>query len=431
MVNCKTLLIAAAAQGSFLAEWRPDAVGYVDNDAGDVRCHYQRENLSARCSLVFEAIEEARDAQTAIGWPGVYPDDGNGGSDALDVYLNDDADGGAYVQSPYTDADPDDGRRGAWSYMVIDPSIDQVDLGSYVAHEFNHVMQFALDFDEPSLPVWEGAATRAEEVTYPEGNWGRYAVPDYQATPWASMLHDGYWLWDRFEIWSYYEYGSVLWFDDLREEHGVDAPTLWWAMSEDKPGNDIDVIAAYEATTGDAKQAWIDFGIRRAHMGTDAAPDWAKEMYPNAKLAIDGEVGIGTDYTFDPGVADWGFGGVDVLEDGVIELQGDDAVEWAIVNATTGVEITADPIVAAGDVVLLFNFGVPDFSGNDTPRLRELTVGMTAAPEDTGPFDTGPDDTDPPDDEDPKGCGCASQTGGAAPAAALILGGLLLVRRRR
>lgn len=428
MVNCKTLLIAAGMNGqSHLEEWRPDAVGYVDDDATNTRCHYQRASLEDRCQYVFTAIADAQDAQLAIGWPEPFPDDGVGGTDALDIYINDDADGGAYVQSPYTDADPDDGRRGAWSYMVIDPNIGPDAMDGYVAHEFNHVLQFALDFDEPSLPPWEGAATRAEDVTYPGNYYGREVVRDYQATPWASALHDGYWLWDRFEIWSLYEYGSVLFYDDLREEHGVLAPDLWWAMSENKAGNDVDFLAAYDEVTGDGEQAWIDFGIRRARIGTDAAPDWLQEYYPSARLPIDGELSVGETHEFEHGVADWGFGSITAITDGAVEVVGDDGVEWAIVNATTGLEITADPIVAAGDVVLFFNFGPPDFNGNDTPRLRELTVGMVVAPdsEDTG--DTG-DLPDKPDPDDPKACGCASGT--PVPGALLVLAGLMLLRRR-
>ncbi|MCP4809567.1 MAG: hypothetical protein GY913_07280 [Proteobacteria bacterium] len=424
-MNCKTLLIAAATQGSFMVEDRPDAVGFTDDPETGVRCHYQRAQLATRCDLVFEAIADSWEAQTALGWPDPIPDDEIGGTDGLDVYLHDDAGGGAYVDSPYTDADPDDGRRGAWSHMVIDPSIDPDEYDEYVAHEFNHVLQFALDIDEPSLPPWEGAATRAEEVTYPGHGSGPEVAPDYNATPWVSMLQDGWWLWREYEIWSYYEYGSVLFFDDLREEHGVTAADFWWAMSEEKAGNDIDAIDAYEAVTGDAKQAWMDFGVRRARMGTDAAPDWAKDMYPDAAMQLNGYVDTSSTIDWEYGVADWGIGAFGVDEPGVLVITGDESVEWAIVNATTGEEITADLTVATGDVILAFNFGPANFTAESTPRLRELTVGLSPLPEDTG--DTGDPITEPDPDE-PKACGCASGT--PVPGALLVLAGLMLLRRR-
>lgn len=426
MVNCKTLLIAAGTHGAFFTENRPDTVGYTDDPETGVRCHYQREALSSRCDAVFEAIGDSWEAQVAAGWPEPLPDDGNGGSDALDVYIHDDAGGGAYVDSPYTDADPDDGRQGAWSHMVIDPSISVNEYDEYVAHEFGHVLQFALDFHEPSLPPWEGAATRAEEITYPGQGTGPEVVPDYNATPWVSMLQDGWWLWDRFEIWSYYEYGSVLFFDDLREEHGVTAAEYWWAMSEDQSKNDVDAIDAYEAVTGDARQAWIDFGVRRAHMGTDQAPDWANEMYPDAVMELAGSASVGEQLDWEYGVSDWGIGAFAAGQDGVLDVQGEDGFDWQVVNATTGQDITADPIVASGDIVLVFNFGPEGFDANDTPRLRSLSVGMSELLQDTGSLDT---DTPEPPGDDPKACGCATPAG---PGAIAVLAGLgLLVSSRR
>ena len=427
MVNCKTLLIA---QGLYFApEPRPDAIGYEDDPVTGARCHYNREAHADRCQQVFEVLAASWDAQTAAGWVEPFPDDGEGGSPGLDIYISKDAGGGAYVDSTYVDADPDDGRQGAWSHMVIDPGIDPDEYPDYVAHEFNHVLQFATDFREPTLPPWEGAATRAEELTYPGNGSGPTVAPDYNLTPWVGFLLDGWWLWDEYEIWSYYEYGSVLFFDDLREEHGITAADYWTAMINAQKKNEPDSIDALEDLLGDARQHWIEFGIRRARMGTDDAPAWAQEMYPDAVLGTEGSLSIGDSIEPEYGVFDWGFVAVDIDEDGTLIVDGEAGVEWAVVSVDTETELISPAEVAAGDRILVFAFGPPDFDGDDTPQQRALKLTLGVAGADSG-WDTGDSDTRPvrPGDEDPGGCGCAS---GLEPGAAWLLTLLVFARRSR
>ena len=77
---------------------------------------------------------------------------------------------------------------------------------------------------EASLPVWEGVAEAATVWTL-GGERGDYDMPayylnDFQETPWVGLLGDGYYLWDDFEIYSFYEYGSALWVFQLDHAYG-------------------------------------------------------------------------------------------------------------------------------------------------------------------------------------------------------------------
>lgn len=431
MLNCKTAFIALQVAQGLGPEARPEAAGYIDDPTTGVRCHYQTEQNADMCDAVFVAFAEAREAQHALGWPEPPDDVQAGGSSAPDVYLHRDAEWGAYVTSSYIDADPDDGRSGSASYMVLDPRITEDELGAYVAHEYNHMLQFGMDYNEPSLPPWEGAATRAEELTYPGYGSGPTVVPDYQATPWVGALSDGYFLYDlSTEFWSWYEYGSVLWFDDLREEHGVNALDFWWAMVQDKDVNEPDVLDAYHEVTGDGRQAFIDFGVRRAHFGTPQEPDWAATYANSAPLAIEGELPMDGSLSAEWGVYEWGFIAVDVLDDGLLELTADESLDWAVVSATTGEEIGFPAPVAAGERILVFNFGGPDFDGDDRETPAELTLALAELPADSG-LDSDPGPVDTGEEPGPKGCGCASST--APSGMALVLAGLALLgwSRRR
>lgn len=420
MVDCKTLLIV---NGLFLApEPRPDAIGYEDDPVTGARCHYNRESHADRCAKVFEVLQDSWDAQTAIGWPEPISDGGEGGNDGLDIYISRDAEGGAYADSPYIDADADDGKQASWAHIVLDPGIDPDEYPDYVAHEFNHVLQFATDMSENSLPPWEGAATRAEELTYPGNGSGPEVVRYYNQTPWVGFLLDSWWMWDEYELWSYYEYGSVLFFDDLREEQGINSAEFWLAMVNAGRKNEPDALDALDDLTGDAQQYWIEFGIRRAHMDTDQAPAWASEMYPNSELGVEGSLAVGGSLDPEYGVYDWGFVAVLIEEDGTLELSGDD-VEWAVVSVEQELELITPAQVAAGDTILVFNFGPPSFDGDDTPGQRAVTLSLGEPEIDTG--DTGVDTRpDPPGGEDPGGCGCTSSS---APAGALLPGLLTLL----
>ena len=176
---------------------RPDSVGHIDDPTTGVRCHWDRDSYESLCDEVLELMQDVWAAQVdGLDWPEPYPDEGLGGTDGVDFYMSHDGEYGAYTICEYDgwclrDADPTDGRAGCAANVVIDPRGLNDDLAGFVAHEFNHVLQFAVDFNEPSLPPWEGAAVQAEEQTWAgTGSWKLYGKW-YQDTPWAGLLNDG------------------------------------------------------------------------------------------------------------------------------------------------------------------------------------------------------------------------------------------------
>ena len=143
------------------------------------------------------------------------------------------------------------------SYMVLAPSISVSEYPGYISHEFNHVLQFAVDMTEPAYPPWEGTATLAEERTYPGEGSGPTVVAYYRETPWAGPLRDGYWL-ENLGYWSWYEYGSVELMQWLEDEEGVSVPQLWLDMANPTWTNEPDFL---DILTEDR---WRDFNVWRA-----------------------------------------------------------------------------------------------------------------------------------------------------------------------
>ena len=280
-----TLSIAVAA--------RPDAAGFVDSPTRPVRCHHL-EGQAALCDTILAAVEEAWDAQVdGLGFPAPPADAGRGGSDALDVYLTHDGTGGAggaYVicdgeeTAPCVDLVADDGLASTATYVVIDPDTDAGVLRGYAHHEFNHVLQYALDFEEPVLDVWEGTAVAAEAWTDPEMVLDPGPIDDYQQNAWVSpILQDGYWLLDEYDKNTWYEYGATVWVRwlDARhgDGHGSIGPALWRAMANDPGDNEPDVLDAWAELAGaDWRDELPDFARARARLGTDDAPAWASSL---------------------------------------------------------------------------------------------------------------------------------------------------------
>ena len=380
MLLCHTALMVPGAR-----EGRPEVVAYQDDPVTGARCHVEREDYLTRCEPLFEALQASWTAQVdGWGWPPPLSDEGVGGTDGLDIYIHSEAAGGAYVNSNYIDADPDDGRMAGSSWMVLAPSIGVSGYPGYVAHEFNHVLQFATDMGEPTLPPWEGTAPLAEERTYPGQGSGPTTTPDYQATPWAGPLRDGYWLEDL-GYWSYYEYGSVLLMQWLEDEQGLSMPEFWVAMSQPTWDNEPDFL---DVLTQDL---WREFTIWRAELTTPA-------VYVESELSV-GDSAIATR------VQPWGVVFVDLAEPGALSVEGGRTVEVLTVSETR---------------LAVIDWGDEGFDADDPLKGVDLTLSLEALAQDTGsgPTDSGQDPTEP-------GCGCSSP-----PAGVLLLPLLPLLRRR-
>lgn len=93
----------------------------------------------------------ARDAYAAEGWRALVGDDGEDGTDAIDVYVHDIEDYGFAVPEPASD--------GASCWLSVDPSIGTGAVArSVVSHELHHCVEFRYR-DDLATWLYEGAAT--------------------------------------------------------------------------------------------------------------------------------------------------------------------------------------------------------------------------------------------------------------------------------
>ena len=268
---------------------RPPSNGYLDSTLRPVRCHWEDEEYAYQCDEIIPAIEEAWDVQVdELGWPAPIMDS-NG---ILDIYVaSTGSTGGAYAYGPYKDQDWSDGRLGTHAYIAIDPEYDTW-IRWTMLHEFNHVLQFGIDVAEPAYLPWEGTATAAEFWTDSALTPLPDYIADFQATPFAGLIGDGWMLWDEHDIWSYYEYGGSLWLLHLDAWYGDGAGSagleLWLNGIQDSWTNEPDFIDASGEFTGDWVSAWMDFSVERARIGTPDAPAWAAEWAdPDFAIGVD------------------------------------------------------------------------------------------------------------------------------------------------
>jgi hypothetical protein len=177
----------------------------------------------------FEHVGTVENAPSpaGLGWGAPVPDgDAGGGEDLFDVYVAEIGDDCCFG---YADIEPVDGTFQWPSYMVMDDdyAIDEfgyadplVPLQVTAAHEYNHVLQFAIDgrFDGW---IGESVATWMEEKVYPDGNdWQRY-MTRWAALPEAPITHLDYAADD--DPYNIKPYGTSLFIHWLSDRYGNQA----------------------------------------------------------------------------------------------------------------------------------------------------------------------------------------------------------------
>lgn len=444
---CKTTLISA----QLLAGWLPNSIGYQDSETHPIRCHYELEEDAGRCAVVLGAVENAWDAQVdGIGFPPPAPDEDG----LLDVYLHQDPDGGAFAWcGTNPDVDDKDGRSGCASIIAIDREIPDKILPWFLAHEFNHTLQWAIDFNEGTLPVWEGTATAAEAWTdSAKFRVDKDYVEDFQATPWLGMLGDGSFLWDEYEIWSYSEYGSALWIQFLDTEYGDGQGSggrdLWLALAQEGLPNDPDVLDGVETLTGDWRDALMEFSLLRTRVGTSAAPEWASyledrgALIPEERLAAAEGLLTPVIQPYETGAVYWVLTDLPADRDIRLTVDGEEEGEWGLVWATdsegswertrsmsfsppSGATEVWVGVVNLDHAIYARSASLQALKAGQQQISLEIELPEPQEPEDTG--DTG--DTGIGNPPAQGGCGGCSGTGGVG--AWWLLSGLLLLRRRR
>jgi MYXO-CTERM domain-containing protein len=385
---CHTMLMMGlATKGP--AE-RPPSVGHLDSDTHPVRCHWEHEEHAYQCDQVIPAIEEAWDVQVGeLGWPEPILDT-NG---ILDVYVaTTGATGGAYTFGPSKDQDWGDGRLGTHSYIALDPEYDTW-IRWTMLHEFNHVLQFSIDMAEPRYVPWEGTATAAELWTDPTLSPLPEILSDFQGTPFVGLIGDGWWLWDEYEIWSYYEYGSVLWLLHLDAWYGDGEGSagleLWTNSIQDSWVNEPDFLDASGEFTGDWASAWMDFSVERVRIGTPEAPAWAADWTaPEFAIGVDDifdvtELPVSHRPVFAPlqtGAVYMEISGLTEGQEFTVSHDGVDSVRWGllVVDGEDGDWVEADSLTweatSESVVVGAVNLGSGSFDSDDKMTSSEVLI---------------------------------------------------------
>jgi uncharacterized protein (TIGR03382 family) len=464
---CHTATVIVAL-GAYWADWRPTTIGSIDNadPAHPVRCHWEREADADRCADVLVYAENAWIEQVdRIGFAPPFPDDDG----RVDLYItNDYTGGGAYTYAHPEDLDAFDGRMASAAYVALDWAVPDDEMASYVAHEFNHVLQYATDYAEPTLPVWEGTATAAQTWTLGDFDpYDPYYIAHFQQIPWMGILGDGYIAWDDYGIYSFHEYGSAAWVRHLDhywgDDQGAAAQAMWWELAQPELPNEPDVLDALDAVTGSWRDELLDFTVERTRIGTAAHPAWYGPSTSAMQVDVDSTVAFGDlPVTVVPQYAPYPTGSVYVALTGLpagqsVRLSADAGapVDWGLVavEGAADARVIADQLEweGSGETVLfaVLHLASGEWDADDRlePTVVELHLeavdsvdtGDTGAPPDTEdsgePTDTGGeqdfDEGRNEGDDVVKGCGCAGATGGGGLPAAALMGAALLWRRRR
>jgi len=424
---------------------RPDTIDSISSVDFPIKVHWNRPQDAAKAQLVLDYAELSWQVQIdELGFRAPpLPDDAHGPE--LDYYLSNVGAGEAYAEvADWDDQVDGDNYNSATSYMVIDQNLNDAWIPSYIAHEFNHVLQWGTDFSEPTLPIWEGVAVAAQDWTlgYDEGHW-ELDVDSFQEAPWLpSLTGDSYESWYRWGVGYFYEYGTALWVMHLDEVVGTGDGTagsrLWDNASQEGMPNEPDAVDAFATTAGVALGTalndlartrwlvgpeWDDRGLAEAR-NWEGAQMVPVEGFTAADLPL-------VDFKFDsrPMITGQAFVEVDDLDTTdtlVAQVSSEDAlgsgilVLWWAVDGSVG-EVQGhggDPVVELPlqdierIVVAVTNLGPPGWDGDDNAYLRgDQRLQLSVVVSSTTPTDPSATDSSPSGKRgsaERGGCGCDS-----------------------
>lgn len=466
---------------------RPATVGSVVSATYPIKVHWNRAGDEAKGQLVLEYAELAWAEQIdGLGFrPPHLPDTADG--DELDIYLTAVGWGSAWADADvWGDQVVGDGYNGTSSYIVIDQDLPEAWVPVYTVHEFNHTLQWATDYSEWTLPLWEGVATASQEWTLKggEGVWD-LDVDSFQEIPWyPTLLGDSYGIYYQIYQGALYEYGSALWVMHLAQVAGAGDTAgvqLWDAAANEGETFEPDVVDAFAAVAGvPLGEALNDLARTRFLAG----PDWdsrglveaelwtGAQLVPAAAAAYDA---LPLDHLLEPApmptgqayVELTGLGAAQIGEEVLVVsassptgLEAGLMVMWWAADGTFGDEQTygLDPSVALDVVgvervvVALTNLGAydfdPDFSnfyafGDHTVHLELVAAEIDEPGTDPGtepgtPTEPDPGGTDQGGPAGDPGASIDEEKGGLCSAVALVPSGTTvlfaflaaLVRRR-
>ena len=441
-------------QPPFRDAGRPPSNFSITSDTYPIRVHYLKEGDHGKATLVMEYAELAWAVQVdELGFEAPVLPDGKDGPE-LDFYLSDlPKYQASAIGDNYVDIVSGDGQMGATSYVMLSQRLEEPEeIASYVVHEFNHLCQWATDFTENTLPIWEGVATAAEMWTLGTDDWER-TVNGFQDSPWGpALVGDSYTIWYEHETGWSFEYGAALWImhlDELVGLKGNAGTALWAAAANEGWGHEPDVVDAVSVVSAMeigqfmnelARTRWL-VGSEWDERGLPAAADWGRrKKVPAVQRNL--HLNQPVDLIFDPAPQITGQGFAIIALDEAEQLEVSVTSEkknhsallllWQNPDGSPGeaMDWGKQPKItlpAAGIdqvVVALTNLGRSVWDGDDDPYIYgdqkvrlELTSAETPGEEPTTVT------------QEPQGCACGSTPNG--PGAGLLMLALSGVGARR
>lgn len=418
----------------------------------ELQVHYVDLADEALAGDVFAYAELSWEAEVeTMGWRAPVLDSGAQGSTDLDVYIAPTGFGGAYC-SP---EDPGPGPSDDYStYIVLDPQIPANVMNSYVAHEFNHSLQFAYTASAEGI-LYEATATFMEDKVFDDINDYVYFTNDFLNKPERN-----------FSFFSYNadsaQYGAAVFMHYLSDAYDAGATTKvrdLWDISEGA-GDWFDAVEDVVPGNDDVRAIYAEFAGYRWLSGSNS-DGWSNEAslwIRSPKIATHDLTENGGGDSPKPPMK-LGANYIEVLAAGgasgdklTLTLDGDSATEWAVTmiqqpptgRATITVinDEDGDGKIAAAS---------SDNGDYEKVVFAVVNIGPAgAAPDNGNGASTHTIDLDPsnfsyslfysatggdPSTDEPIGCGC-SKTGTPATPGALFAGffgaaAMLVIKRRR
>ncbi|MGB4099651.1 MAG: hypothetical protein WBM02_09625 [bacterium] len=320
--------------------------GFFQSTKFPLRSHYPSEEFQDLAERILKIAEECWEVQvTRWGFPPPPPDCGYDDSDDMDIHIVSLPAGvGGYAafrcydeSTPYTVAA---------SFIGLSDALPEAFLRSAVAHEFNHVLQNAIDYWE-SITFKEYTSTWAMEWMYPEDDQYFQFLKAYQRNPHLPMNH--------FSQTNTYQYGAGIFLHFLSEYYGGGDPQIvldvWNACRQTEFYNAPDFIDGLKVVIPEYSKGVDTFADMMAEYAvwrtiTSSRDDgvhfadgckWA----PGAEVVMDTEIDLGGSWpktmTPDKPPLDYGFSYCRLVNpvsapDGILlEFSGDEAVDWVVV----------------------------------------------------------------------------------------------------
>lgn len=191
---------------------RPASAGSVFSARPPLRVHYCHPRLEPLASRVLRtAIHSHEEQVERLGFAPPLSDGERGGGPELDIYL---VNLGRAGRSQANEEPPTPGAPTYPGYVVLDYRTPEPHefLASYITHELNHVMQYAVGA-KVAAPFLEAVSAYVDDQLHPRADVLPALVADFQRAPFRPLsFHD--------EDTSY-DYGAALFIDFLVKRHGL------------------------------------------------------------------------------------------------------------------------------------------------------------------------------------------------------------------